>query len=138
MLGHRQWLRVLWLVTQAGNAEVAVGLITATILPGRHELPGLLESAHGHERAKGRVHHRDDEYGKRACLHRGAGCDRLCGHVVWLDGRPRARVGPCLALRNRHVPHGAETHIKTEQGVKILLLTQEFKVFKKSFSLSYG
>ena len=103
-------------------------------LPGRHEPPGLLESAHGHERAKGRVHHRDDEYGKRACRHRGAGRDRLCGHVVWLDGRPRARVGPCLALRNSHVPHVAETHIKTAQDVKILVVTQEFKVFKKSFS----
>ena len=50
---------------------------------------------------------------------RGAGRDRLCGHVVWLDGRPRARLGPCLAFRNNHVPHGAETHIKTAQGVKI-------------------
>jgi ACS family glucarate transporter-like MFS transporter len=124
----------LWFVTQAGNAAVAVGLITATISLAGMNLPAFWSHAHGHERAKGRVHHWADEYGKRACLHRGAGRDRLCGHVVWLDGRPRARVGPCLALRNSHVPHVAETHIKTAQDVKILVVTQEFKVFKKSFS----
>jgi len=100
-------------------------------LPGRHEPFGLLESAHGHECAKGRVHHRDDEYGKRACLHRGAGRDRLCGYVVWLDGRPRARVGPCLALCNSHVPHVAETHIQPTQNLKRLVVTQKFKVLKK-------
>ena len=127
----------LWFVTQAGNAEVAVGLITATISLAGMNLPAFWSLPMDMNMRKAGFITGLDEYGKRACLHRGAGRDRLCGHVVWLDGRPRARVGPCLALRNSHVPHVAETHIKTAQDVKILVVTQEFKVFKKSFSSNF-
>ena len=104
----------LWFVSRAGNAEVAVGLITRHHLSGGHELPRLLESAHGHERAKGRVHHRDDEYGKRTCLHRGTG---VTGYVaMWYGWTAALGLGSVLALISAVVMYLTAPNVTSKQN----------------------
>ena len=95
----------LWFVTQAGNAEVAVGLITVTISLAGMNFPAFWSLPMDMSvRKAGLV---------AGMMNTGSALASIVAPVVtgyvamWLgSSRPRARVGPCPALRNSHVPHG--------------------------------
>ena len=119
----------LWLVTQAENAGVAVGLITLTISLSGMNFPAFWSLPMDMNVRKAGLITGMMNTGSALASIVAPGVTGDRGHVVWLDGRPRARVGPCLALGNRHVAHGAEIHFKTGQGMKIHLIGKILIIF---------